>query len=557
MKSSLCCYIAIYSAFIISLVQSYSIYRLTRPLSKVSMQFGLNDYVSNNLIINQHDLHKNYVKVSYDTFDNVSNSFYESKSYIFLVDITVRSLVDIDQYKSYPFWEQFTSKLKSSNNDLSKDIFLYEHDIGERRVCKVVLARIPQEKYQMLDLSKRLANICSSSCVVVHLFDQLTNQNKESFKQIRYSLISAYQVNKFNMPSLKQQDQDMKTPYKDVELQFIIETKESGEINDIDDISDSSIDSNVNNPVPLSKAVELEKAMIEASKQRDLGNYLDNFAITNKKQLEADPGYLINGLNDPNLTNQIVNRNLDQIDDKDLYNEVKISYNDLVDDASTALSTASSYMTRIDQLDVNTQKAMTHGTNIARSLASLPPNILYPESYSNSIKLMSEAYNWEYSEWFPDVLLNEGNMGAFYAVCGAKTMSLQGENRSDRLIRLVYTPSKRDQQELNNPSKNQENQNSDRKIDEYWNQESIGGIRALQVDDKPIVLVGKGVCYDTGGINVKTANSMKTMKHDMSGSGVALGVLTALTLMNVTNTVECWLAIVENNMPSSSILNTG
>ena len=62
------------------------------------------------------------------------------------------------------------------------------------------------------------------------------------------------------------------------------------------------------------------------------------------------------------------------------------------------------------------------------------------------------------------------------------------------------------------------------------------------------MLVGKGVCYDTGGINIKSANSMKTMKHDMAGSAVALGVLTALTEMKIPYDVECWLAVVENNV---------
>ena len=51
-----------------------------------------------------------------------------------------------------------------------------------------------------------------------------------------------------------------------------------------------------------------------------------------------------------------------------------------------------------------------------------------------------------------------------------------------------------------------------------------------------------------GGINLKTANSMKTMKHDMSGSSVALSTLFALIQSNYSRPVECWLAIVENNV---------
>ena len=67
------------------------------------------------------------------------------------------------------------------------------------------------------------------------------------------------------------------------------------------------------------------------------------------------------------------------------------------------------------------------------------------------------------------------------------------------------------------------------------------------------MLVGKGVCYDTGGINLKGANSMKTMKHDMAGSAIALGVFHALSQMNdLAHPVECWLAVVENNIAENA-----
>ena len=48
-------------------------------------------------------------------------------------------------------------------------------------------------------------------------------------------------------------------------------------------------------------------------------------------------------------------------------------------------------------------------------------------------------------------------------------------------------------------------------------------------NQRPVVLVGKGVCFDTGGINLKPANPMKNMKQDMGGSAAALGLLIAMT----------------------------
>ena len=69
---------------------------------------------------------------------------------------------------------------------------------------------------------------------------------------------------------------------------------------------------------------------------------------------------------------------------------------------------------------------------------------------------------------------------------------------------------------------------------------------------RPVVLVGKGVCFDTGGLNLKSAGAMRTMKHDMAGSSVALGLLCALKSVEAPFPVECWLILVENNVNTLS-----
>ncbi len=53
------------------------------------------------------------------------------------------------------------------------------------------------------------------------------------------------------------------------------------------------------------------------------------------------------------------------------------------------------------------------------------------------------------------------------------------------------------------------------------------------VNTKPIVLVGKGVVYDTGGINLKPTGFLETMKSDMSGSAVVSGLLKAVASNNL------------------------
>jgi leucyl aminopeptidase len=61
-------------------------------------------------------------------------------------------------------------------------------------------------------------------------------------------------------------------------------------------------------------------------------------------------------------------------------------------------------------------------------------------------------------------------------------------------------------------------------------------------------LVGKGICFDTGGVNLKTHKGMYTMHEDMQGSAVALGVLLALSRLQVPFDVDCWLALSENQI---------
>jgi leucyl aminopeptidase len=60
--------------------------------------------------------------------------------------------------------------------------------------------------------------------------------------------------------------------------------------------------------------------------------------------------------------------------------------------------------------------------------------------------------------------------------------------------------------------------------------------------------VGKGICYDTGGTNLKPAKFMYGMHEDMQGSSVALGTLLALTRMKVKYPVDCWLALAMNHI---------
>jgi len=171
-----------------------------------------------------------------------------------------------------------------------------------------------------------------------------------------------------------------------------------------------------------------------------------------------------------------------------------------------------------------------HGTNLARALTALPPNVLTPAAYSGLLRRLSTSYGWEMEEWCAEELRDLG-CGAFFAVC-------QGNPKGfDRLVRLRCST---DVSALSSTP------------------ETIGslfqsGVSGRGDRSRPVVLVGKGVCYDTGGVNLKSADNMKSMKTDMAGSSAALGVFMALTQSgNFTNPLECWLALAENNVNYNS-----
>jgi leucyl aminopeptidase len=66
--------------------------------------------------------------------------------------------------------------------------------------------------------------------------------------------------------------------------------------------------------------------------------------------------------------------------------------------------------------------------------------------------------------------------------------------------------------------------------------------------EKPVVLVGKGVTFDTGGICVKPAAGMHTMKMDMGGAAAVLGVMKAIIDLDLPLNIVGTIAVVENSI---------
>jgi leucyl aminopeptidase len=147
-------------------------------------------------------------------------------------------------------------------------------------------------------------------------------------------------------------------------------------------------------------------------------------------------------------------------------------------------------------------QALVNGNTLTRTLTMTPPNELTPTLYLDKIKKLAKTQGWK-TEVFDMKKLKKMGAGAFVAVG-------QGSDPQDAaIVRLTYAPKKATQ---------------------------------------TMAIVGKGICFDTGGHNLKPAKYMNGMHEDMNGSAVALGVLTAATEAKFPIKIDCWLAIAQNHI---------
>src|SRR6266481_2519907 len=68
-----------------------------------------------------------------------------------------------------------------------------------------------------------------------------------------------------------------------------------------------------------------------------------------------------------------------------------------------------------------------------------------------------------------------------------------------------------------------------------------------------VTLVGKGVCFDTGGLDLKTASGMRLMKKDMAGAAIVLGLAQAIMAAGLPVRLRVLLPLVENAVASSAV----
>jgi len=148
--------------------------------------------------------------------------------------------------------------------------------------------------------------------------------------------------------------------------------------------------------------------------------------------------------------------------------------------------------------------AEADGNNLARWLTALPPNELDAKGYRDAASQLARREGWKFRFLDEKALARKG-AGAFLAVAQGNA------SRDAGIMHIRYRPAK------------------------------VSG-------RPPLALVGKGICFDTGGNNLKPFSSMIDMHADMQGSAVALGTLLALSRLDYPHPVDCWLAITENRI---------
>ena len=143
--------------------------------------------------------------------------------------------------------------------------------------------------------------------------------------------------------------------------------------------------------------------------------------------------------------------------------------------------------------------ALGKATSYARDLVNQAPNELYPETFAAVVKKRAVGTDVKVSV-LDEVGLAKGAFGGHLTVCA-------GSARGPRLVTLRYAPAKA---------------------------------------KKHVAFVGKGITFDSGGLAIKPAKSMTTMKCDMAGAAAVASAIFAIAELGLPVQVTAYLCLAEN-----------
>ncbi len=172
------------------------------------------------------------------------------------------------------------------------------------------------------------------------------------------------------------------------------------------------------------------------------------------------------------------------------------------------LEKISFYLPNATEQALKTGLAIANGVEMTRHLANMPSNICTPTYLGEQAMQLAEQFASHMScQVMGPQEMREIGMETLLAVA-------QGSTQPPRFIEIQYKGAK---------------------------------------DAPPIVLVGKGITFDSGGLSLKPANAMDEMKYDMCGAASVLGTLKACALLQLPINVVGLIASAENMISGSSV----
>jgi len=162
------------------------------------------------------------------------------------------------------------------------------------------------------------------------------------------------------------------------------------------------------------------------------------------------------------------------------------------------------------KLGIKEGHAIAEGMNLTKDLGNLPPNICTPTYLANQAKKIAKDFKMK-STILSQKQIEKLKMGSFLSVA-------KGSRLEPKFIIIEHNKGKK--------------------------------------SSKPIVLVGKGITFDSGGISLKPGAAMDEMKYDMCGAATVLGVMKTIGLLNLPLNVVGLIPACEN-MPDGLAVKPG
>jgi len=166
----------------------------------------------------------------------------------------------------------------------------------------------------------------------------------------------------------------------------------------------------------------------------------------------------------------------------------------------------------VDKNILTEARAIGLAVNTARHLVNTPPNLLNPETMATFVKKILQNSSLEVEVWNQSRLAKEG-MGLHLGVG-------QGSSTPPCMVHISYRPKKS---------------------------------TAAKTPRKPVAFVGKGVTFDSGGLDIKPSSNMRLMKKDMGGAAALVGLAQWLAKSSCSLPVDIYLGLAENSVDAASM----